>query len=317
MTSVAATRILELVNAFSDAAVDSQLAVELGQRARRREIVGGNAALMLSDEELVGSKILKILYDQKKKLVFASGTAHVMYAPSSTGKTSALMYFMKEQLGKYGAPAIMVSGQFPSQIDYMTCMAAALGIPLKGKESYDVSWIKSLISGLLPREGETLEHAPVLILDEFNSPGINKENIWFAESLARYIYGKKITLVIATQNIDVARDICLCNSWQKVGPFPGMTTPDRLSKPLPPPKYEWKNVKWSQYQLKKMIQQRPKFKGKFDSADEFDRDGNFIWLKNVEDTAAAILAADERLAEITPEKEGGRHFEGGFWDLTN
>lgn len=314
MTTVVATQIVELVKSFGDAVVDYQLAAELGEKARRREIVGGNAALMLSDEELVGSKLLKILYDQRKKLVFSSGTAHVIYAPSSTGKTSALMYFMKDQLEKYGAPAIMVSGQFPGNLDYLTCMATALGIPLKGKESYDVSWIKSLISGLLPREAETLEHAPVLILDEFNSPGINRENILFAESLARYVYGKKITLVIATQNIHVASDICLCNAWHKVGPFPGMTTPDRLSKPLPPASYEWINVKWSQHKLKQMIQKRPKFKGKFDAAEEFDGDGNFIWLRNIEDTVAAIMAADERLAQLIPEKEGGRQFEHEFWD---
>ena len=61
--------------------------------------------------------------------------------------------------------------------------------------------------GLLPRENEILEHAPVLILDEFNSPGMDNENILFAESLAHCIYGKGISLIFVTHNVYVAEAI--------------------------------------------------------------------------------------------------------------
>lgn len=205
----------------------------------------------------------------------------------------------------------MVSGQFPAEVDYLTCMATALEIPLKG---YDISWIKSLVVGLLPRPGETLEHAPVLILDEFNSPGPGRENIFFAESFSRYVYGKRITLIFVTQNEEVARDNCHCNAWQKVGPFPGMTIPDRVSKPLPPTTYSWKDMKWSPRKLTQMILSRPKYKGKFDDKEEFDEDGNFVWLKDIEETTTALLVAVERLAIKIPVKEGGRKFREGFFD---
>ena len=78
---------------------------------------------------------------------------------------------MKNYLEKYEAPAIMISGHFPSEVDYLPCMTAALKIPLKEYAPYNTWWVTSLISGLLPRENERLQHAPVLILDEFNSLG--------------------------------------------------------------------------------------------------------------------------------------------------
>ena len=137
----------------------------------------------------------------------------------------------------------------------------------------------------------------------------------FAESFARYVYGKQITLVFVTQNEKVARDICLCNAGQKVGPFPGMTIPDRISRPLPPTKYEWKDMKWSPLNLTQMILRRPKYNGNFDdNKEELDEHGNFVWLKDVEDTTTAILVADERLAIKIPAKEGGRKFKEGFFD---
>jgi hypothetical protein len=128
------TKVFELVKAFGEAVVDAKLAKELGDKARRRAIVGGNVALLLDDEQLVGSPILEVLYSSKSHLLSSSGISHVLYAPSSTGKTAALMYFMKHYLETYNTPAIMVSGPFPGEVDYLTCMAAALDIPSKGKE---------------------------------------------------------------------------------------------------------------------------------------------------------------------------------------
>ena len=79
MTTVVATKVaIELVKAFGDAVVEAKLATELGDKARSRAIVGGNMAHMLREEELVGSKLLEILYDKKNHLLSSSGIAHVL-----------------------------------------------------------------------------------------------------------------------------------------------------------------------------------------------------------------------------------------------
>ena len=105
------TKVIELVKAFGDAVVDAKLATELGDKARSRAIVGGNIAHMMLGEERSSwgrSKLLEILYDKKHHYLFlsSSGIAHLLYAPPSTGKTSALVYFMKDHLDTtYGACA--------------------------------------------------------------------------------------------------------------------------------------------------------------------------------------------------------------------
>ena len=312
MAEVVAAEVRELIRAFGDAVVDGQLVTRLGDKARSRSIVGGSAAHMLEATELVGSKVLEVLYANKKSLKTSSGNSHVFYAPSSSGKTAALMYFMKNYLEVYKAPAIMISGHFPGELDYLTCMAAALQVPTKAP--WDVSWVNSLITSLMPKAGETFQHAPVLILDEFNSAVVHRQNILFAESFARFVYGKKMSVLFVTQNEELAREICKCNAWQKIGPFPGLTTPDRMSEPLPPQDYEWKDLKWSNLNLTQMIQRRQKYKGKFSVEGELDADGNFIWLKGITNATTALLIADSRLADIIPEKEGAVTFEDGFFN---
>lgn len=95
------------------------------------------------------------------------------------------------------------------------------------------------------------------------------------------------------------RVIFECNAWQKLGPFPaGMTTPaDRISDPLPPDEYKWKDMKWSQRNLIQMIKRDDqKYDGKFESQDEINQEGNFVWLKGITNATTALLVADERLA---------------------
>lgn len=310
------TQAFELVTALSEAVVDTAVALEVGNKARRQEVVGGNAAQAIPGEQLVGSKILELLYSEGNKatLLSSSGISHVFYAPPSTGKTIAFIHFVSTYLKSKKAPAIMVSGVFPSETDYLIGMAIALGIPKKGDVSYNFHWIKSLLAGLLPREKEILQHAPVLILDEFNSPGPNRTNILFAEVIARYFHGKGVTLIFVTQNEEVARDICQCNAWQKVGPLPGLTIPDRISDPLPPPSYEWKDMKWSQRSLKQMISKLPKYRDKFDATD-VDVEGNFTFLEGISHTTTAILAADRHLAsKVLLKTEDVAEFEDGFFD---
>lgn len=61
------------------------------------------------------------------------------------------------------------------------------------------SWLALLVTALMPMPEERLQHAPVLVFDEFNSLGPNNENVQFAESFSRYTYEKGFTLIFATQ----------------------------------------------------------------------------------------------------------------------
>lgn len=208
LTNALTTKVFDLVQALGEATIDEKMAMGMGEKARRREILGGNGSHVPSKAQLVGSSVLEQLYSSADFLRSSSGISHVLYAPSSVGKTTALLYFMKNYLEKYQAPAIMISGQFPGEVDYLACMAAALQIPSKESTPCNTWWVKSLVSGLLPKETERLQHAPVLILDEFNSLGDEKANVLFAESLSRYVYEKGLTVIFVTQNEVVAREIC-------------------------------------------------------------------------------------------------------------
>ena len=91
------------------------------------------------------------------------------------------------------------------------------------------SWLATLVSALMPKPEVRLRHAPVLVFDEFNSLGPNNENVYFADSFSRFIYGKGVTVLFVTQNEEVAKALCGLNRWQKIGPLPHSTIPDRTT----------------------------------------------------------------------------------------
>ena len=72
--------------------------------------------------------------------------------------------------------------------NYLENIARVLHVRGDGHEN--ASWLASLVSALTPRPGEQLKHAPVLIFDEFNMQGEDEENIFFADSFARFVYEK-------------------------------------------------------------------------------------------------------------------------------
>ena len=140
------TKIFELVQALGEVAVDAKLTLEIGEKARKQAVLGGNSCQVPSRELLVGSNTLERLYASTDSLRSSSGTSRVLYALSHSKKSS----------GEYEAPAIMISGHFPFEFDYLTCMAAVLEIPWKQNKLSNTWWIKSLVAALLPKERDQL-----------------------------------------------------------------------------------------------------------------------------------------------------------------
>lgn len=201
MATVVANKAIELAASFGQSSYDQSLVSKLGETARVRSIAGGATGWrqsLVGKDEIVGSRILSILYKHKDVLRSSSGAAHVLYAPPSMGKTTTLMYFVKNYLEKYNAPTIMISDQNPGNVDYLMCMAAALDIPSTSTTEKYGWWLASLLKALLPRKNETVRHAPVLILDEFNSPGVENQNILFAEAFSRFVYQQRISVIFVT-----------------------------------------------------------------------------------------------------------------------
>ena len=151
-----------------------------------------------------------------------TGMSHVLYAEPSTGKTSACRVFVEKVMAGNNAPALMISGQAVDH-DYFGHVATLLG---SSKPGYD--WVASLIAALRPEANSEGAHA-VLILDEFNYEGPDGLNMKVAEALFRQIYNNSFgfTLIFVTQNKKIADDLCSLNKWQKIGPLPGLTQPDR------------------------------------------------------------------------------------------
>lgn len=293
MATAVANKVLDAVEALQTAAIDSAL------EGRIRELSHAQTVLPFSgtfEEEFVGSPLMKLLIDNQSNFSKTMGVTHVLYAPPSTGKTTALRYFVEELLRKQNAPALMISriGNVPN---YMETIARALQVR-NGRES--ASWLASLVSALMQRPGEQLMHAPVLIFDEFNMRGESDENIFFADSFARFVYEKEINVLFVSQNLQVALELCKLNGWQKIGPLPLLTNPLRwspFSDYEPPDAYEWNKSRWtwSQEQMTLLVLKRKRFKGKFDT---FVVDNKLQWLSDVRTPTAAIAIAYQKLSEI-------------------
>lgn len=138
------------------------------------------------------------------------GLTHVMYAPPSTGKTTALRFFVQELLQKQSAPALMIS-RIGNVRNYIENIARVLQIR-DGQQN--ASWLASLVYALTSRPGEQLKHAPVLIFDEFNMPGEDDKNIFFADSFAHFVYEREICVLFVSQNLEAAIKLCKLNGWQ-------------------------------------------------------------------------------------------------------
>lgn len=293
MATVVANKVLDAVEALQTATIDNALESRIRELSRAQTVLPVSGPL---EEEYVGSPLMRLLIDNHSSFSKTMGLSHVIYAPPSTGKTTALRFFVQELLKKQNAPALMIS-RIGNVRNYMENIARVLQVR-DGHEN--ASWLASLVSALTPRPGEQLQHAPVLIFDEFNMQGEDDENIFFADSFARFVYERKINVLFVSQNLEVAIKLCKLNGWQKIGPLPLLTTPQRwstFSDDEPPSDYEWNKNRWtwSQEQLTLLILKRERFKGKFDN---HVIENTLEWLADVRTPTAAIALAYRKLSEI-------------------
>ena len=298
--SNAAAKVFEALEEFQNATLDAELVDNVRNLARQQTVYQSG---VLEKEEYVKSPLLQLLIDNRITFASSPGLAHVLYAPSSSGKTCALRYFVETILKDAGAPALMISGN-GHNVNYLDYMATVLRIREGTQGRSEAQWIASLVAGLSPQSNmPAVRHAPVLVLDEFNLPGENDQNINFADSFARFIYARSFTVIFVTQDLAMAKELCKLNQWQKIGPLPGLSQPERWSLKkgeLPPANYNWNGMQWTTERLTTMIMQRKRFKNKFN---EQVKDGVLEWLEEVSTPTAAIAAASEQLALALPEYE--------------
>lgn len=187
----------------------------------------------------------------------------------------------------------MISGT-GHNVNYLDYMATVLRIREGRQARSEAQWIASMVAGLSPQPNmPAAQHAPVLVLDEFNLSGENDQNISFADAFARFIYERSFTVFFATQDLAIAKELCKLNQWRKIGPLLGLTQPERWSLnkgELPPINYNWEGMQWTTERLTMMILQRKRFKTKFD---EQVKGGVLEWFEDVSTPTAAIAAASE------------------------
>ena len=148
------------------------------------------------------------------------GNSHVVYAPSSVGKTTACRAIMEFEAKGKNIQALTITG---AQKDLPN--NAHLAMVLKAEKEEDI--LVDLMNGMrsLPPKP-----ASILILDELNDAGVENCNILLVDALMRFIYEQRqrIHLIAVTQNPIVADELCRLNQWQKIAPLDGLTKPRRL-----------------------------------------------------------------------------------------
>ena len=276
-------KLKEALDATAEVSIDAGLKDRIVRMANQHKVLPSMEALPFVD-----SPLLKILADSYS--AYTTGMSHVLYADASAGKTSACRVFVEQLMPLNNAPALMISGQAVND-NYFDHVAALLD---SRKPGYD--WVASLIAALRPRPCSTRAHA-VLILDEFNHVGPDRINMKVAEALFRQIYNNSFgfTLIFVTQNRQVADELCSMNQWQKIGPLPGLTEPDRwdIDETVgPPAKVPWTRIEWPLERLTAMILHR--FPGKFDT----DVENNKLpWLAGVQRPTKAIEKAIAKISQ--------------------
>ena len=280
---------------------DSAKAVEIRCMSSDGVILPDDPA---EDQTLVRTPLVDLIYDAYQRNT--RGISHVVYGRSSIGKTTACVAFMKVAVPKLGSSghtgvqAMMITGA-PKNMPYISHMAKVLGV----EKEEDV--LSDLVRGM-----RTVKPKPasIVILDEMNSLGPDRCNIDMVDSLMRFIYQFRqgIFLLVVTQDIEVADELCKLNYWEKISPLNGLTSPSFLEvhtkvKELPENFKEtatpWVEdaLEWDKKMLTKFVDAN--FEG---NGFEKDNDGNIKWLKEgMTPTNAECVAVD--LLDETKRKE--------------
>lgn len=291
MNSVA-NRMFEVLDVLQNSSIDANVKSNIESWAKQQKVFPPGT--LTSKEIMQEAPLLKILKKCTRAFKASAGMSHVLYAPSSTGKTVALRFFVEEVLKLANAKAIMISGNGAND-DYLEYMAMVLRVREGREGRSEAEWIASMIAGLAPAINS--RHNSVLVLDEFNFPGKDDANIVFADAFCRFVVGRKISVVFVTQNKKLASRLNGLNQWQKIGPLPHLSVPGRLLArgALPPDTYDWISMQWTTQELTQMILKRVEFKDVFNN--DVDQDGCLSWLESVSTPHWAVEIATQKAAE--------------------
>ena len=284
----------------------SQLLTDMKTAARKRTIYNNGVDEVDEKTVYAPSPVFMQLINAFRLVGFASGTSRVMYAPPSSGKTTALKIFMTKFLSnsKLDLDALMFSVM--SQPNYYDAVLRCFS---KNGVGNPEDIMKCLIAALNPGPAGKAKYSPWLIFDEFNDFGEDDVNLNFAQALFRGIASVplRINVLFVTQNEEVASKLLSLNDWQKIAPLPGFTTPDVTSVGRAPKEFKWNIAPWTVVQLSMVcFLEYPELRKDKDNIVEKEGETIFKLLQEdlVENPTIALRIGARRMAEITEETIG-------------
>ena len=252
-----AKSITEAVNAASSNTVQSSpLLTLMKEKVATRTVYSYGIAENYKDIEFTQSPVALMLIKATRNLIVAGGFSRILYAPPSTGKTSACKSLMKKVLGRddINIPGLMFTGGTTIS-NYFEFIASCF----PDYEAEPGIVFKCLVSALSQAD-TAAQGSPWLILDEFNLEGEDGINLIFAENLFRQVAekGLNFNILFVTQKEEMAKNLLRMNAWQKISPLSGFTSPDSATiyRAELAPKEEdvtWNKIRWTRRQLSEIV----------------------------------------------------------------
>mmetsp|Transcript_9745 Transcript_9745/g.23890 ORF Transcript_9745/g.23890 Transcript_9745/m.23890 type:complete len:340 (-) Transcript_9745:327-1346(-) len=236
----------------------------------------------------------------------ADNKSRILYAPPSSGKTSAAKMLMKVILKKYDCPALMFTG-CSTVADYFSFIVDTFP-----QYKDDPALVMKCLVASLTRSVKATQGSPWLILDEFNHEGPDRVNMIFAETLFRQVAELHLNfhVLFITQSEEMAKQLLDMNSWQKIAPFENFTSPDSTtitSAEKVPNDFNWIHCPWTKHQLSMVVFLRyPDLKKDKDSIiTEADGTVLFKLLKGDENPWSAEKLGSHRMSELAMKQQTG------------
>ena len=96
MANVVANKVFVALEMLQNSAFDATVADNIRSWAKQQKVFPPGT--LAPEEYLQDSPLLQVLKNCADVFTASAGMSHVLYAPSSTGKTSALRFFVEEVL---------------------------------------------------------------------------------------------------------------------------------------------------------------------------------------------------------------------------
>lgn len=278
----------------------SELLTQMQEEMSVRTLYAYGRVEHYMDIKFAPSPICAKLVEGSQNLLHCDSKSRVVYAPPSSGKTTAAKMFMKAFLSKMNCPAMMYTST-SSVGNYLTSIAECYP---KYKEHPD-DVLKCLLAAL-SRSKKSSQRSPWLILDEFNLEGEDGVNLVFAEHLFRQVHERqlKFNVLFITQNEEMSRKLVSMNSWQKIAPMPCFTVPDSKdilhAQDFPGENFTWKRLPWNRQQLSKVVFLHfPKLQKDEESLEQ-DENGVVVFkpLTGNENLTGALQVGSERMSVL-------------------